>query len=150
MESTLNILAWNIQRGVATKLSDENFLSVIKPCDVCILTECWFPDQFDSTDYELDEFNMFTYRRNKCRGGGICILIKKSFEAKINVVKCSEDSLIWLRIDSSILTQNNDLYLCCAYIPPEGNAFYGHYNCDLYETLETDLMYYSDLGESGA
>ena len=113
------------------------------------MTECWFPEQFDSQDYDLDELNIFVYKRNKCRGGGICILIKKSFESKITVDKCSEDSLVWLKIDRSISTQNKDFYLCCTYHPPEGNNFYGHYDCNIYEILETDLMFYPSVGSFG-
>ena len=101
---------------------------------------------YEATDYDIDEFNIIMLKRTKCRGGGICILIKKWLELKVKLVKQIEDSLIWLKLDRSFFSESSDIYLCCAYIPPEGNQYYQHYDCDLFDILENDLELFSRSG----
>ncbi len=38
------------------------------------------------------------------------------------------------------------LYLCCAYIPPEGSQFYIKYDIDLIDMLTQDIETYLRLG----
>ena len=38
--------------------------------------------------------------------------------------------------------------MCCAYIPPAGNSYYTHYECDLFECLESDLEFFANKGVS--
>ena len=102
------------------KKNDPNFLSIIKGNDINILTECWFSKQFNPLEYDLSDFHVIVIERTKCKGGGICIMIKKSFQHKINLVRTTEDSLVWLKLDKTLFKNDQDLYLCCAYIPPAG------------------------------
>ena len=148
-KSAITIKAWNVQRGLERKLKDNSFLSILKSCEIAVLSECWLTDNFDASEYELDAYKIIALKRSKCRGGGICILIKKRLEQKVSLIKQSEDSLIWLKLDSSLFTDGTHMYLCCAYIPPEGNKYYNYYDCDLFDLLESDLELYSGFAKVG-
>ena len=73
-------------------------------------------------------------------------MIKKYIQYKISLVRTTEDSLVWLKLDKSLFENDQDLYLCCAYIPPAGNSYYTHYDCDLFECLESDLEFFANKG----
>ena len=142
----MTIRAWNVHRALERKLNYSNFLASIKECDITILTECWFSNEFVTSDYDLTDFHSIVVQRKKCKGGGICVLIRNSLKQKISMVKLTEDSLVWLKFDKSMFTNDRDLFICCAYIPPEGNSFYTHYDCDLFDKLESDIEYFSNQG----
>ena len=142
----MSIRAWNIQRALVRKLNDSNFLSFIKGNDTNILRECWFSKQFDPSDYDIKDSHVITIGRTKCKGGGICILIKKCIKHKISFVKTTEGSLVWLKLDNPLFKNEQGLYLCCAYISPAGTPYYTHYDCDLFERLESDLEFFSNKG----
>ena len=96
---------------------------MIRSNDIVVLTECWFTDDCEISDYDLNDFNNIVIKRTKCRGGGICILIKKWLERKITFIKQIKDSIVWLKLDSSLFHNNSDIYLCCAYVPPEESQY---------------------------
>ena len=74
----MSIRAWNIQRALERKLNDPHFFSIIKGNDIYnILTECWFSKLFNPLEYDISDFHVTVIEKSKCKGGGICIMIKK-------------------------------------------------------------------------
>ena len=82
-------------------------------------------------------------KRTKCKGGGVCVLTKKVLQLKVLFVKQIEDSVIWLKLDRSLFNKDSDIYLCCAYVPPEGSQYYQYYDCDLFDILEKEIELFS-------
>ena len=51
-----------------------------------------------------------------------------------------------VKLDKCLFENEQDLYLCCAYIPPAGNSFYTHYDCDFFKCLESHLEMFANKG----
>jgi hypothetical protein len=38
-------------------------------------------------------------------------------------VKTCVDSIVWLKVDKSIMNNDEDLFICAIYVPPDKNVF---------------------------
>lgn len=129
-------------------MQDQDFLDIIKDCDICFLSECWLNQQFDQDNYDLNNFKTHYFRREKCKGGGLFLMYNEKFAEFIKVEKVTADSLLWIKISNKLLISDSDLYLCFAYIPPEGSLFYTKYDIDLFDAFLNDLELYAKLGST--
>lgn len=129
-------------------MQDQDFLDIIKDCDICFLCECWLNQRFDQDNYDLNNFKTHYFRRKKCKGGGLFLMYNEKFAEFIKVEKVTADSLLWIKISNKLLICDSDLYLCFAYIPPEGSLFYTKYDIDLFDAFLNDLELYAKLGST--
>jgi hypothetical protein len=66
------------------------------------------------------------------------------------------DTVIWLKLDQSLVSSLGDVYSACVYIPPNGSTFYQKYDCDLFNDLEYHIVDYMSrdkvilIGDSNA
>jgi hypothetical protein len=142
----LSIRAWNVQRGIRNKLSDPEFLQIIKDCDIGFYSECWLPEGFCADSFSLEGFKTVPVQRQKCRGGGLLLIYRENISHKITIDKICQDSIVWVTIDKTCFSDMTGLFLCCCYIPDEGSVFYDKYGCDIYELILSDMESYSKLG----
>ena len=140
---TLNICSWNISKGLLRKLSDSNFVNLVNKYDILRLNECWLkcPDEFELKGY----VHKYLFRK-KCNGGGVVVFYKKWLNPYISIVKCCSDSMIWFKIDKSILFSEFDLYVCAIYMPPDRNIYYRKYNVDVFDVLQENIEHFSAYG----
>ena len=128
---------------MARKLEDENFIRILREYDVLCLSECWVkcPNNFDLSGYEKK--HVF---REKCNGGGVVLFYKKCLSQYIEIIKECADSMIWFKFDKSLMLNNQDLYMCTVYIPPDRNMYYRKYNCDVFDILQEQIEHFSSQG----
>ena len=140
---TLNICSWNISKGLLRKLSDSNFVNLVNKYDILCLNECWLkcPDELKLKGYA----HKYLFRE-KCNGGGVVVFYKKWLNPYISIVKCCSDSMIWFKIDKSILFSEFDLYVCAIYMPPDRNIYYRKYNVDVFDVLQENIEHFSAYG----
>jgi hypothetical protein len=58
-----------------------------------------------------------------------------------------QDTVIWLKLDQSLVPSLGDVYLACVYIPPNGSTFYQKFDCDLSNDLEYRNVDYMSRGK---
>ena len=139
----MKVCSWNISKGLIRKLADAEFQHEIADYDILCFNECWVkcPKEFEIAGYEKNYV-----QRKKCNGGGVIVFHKKWLNSYLEVLKCCADSMIWLKISNSIMSDCKDLYLCAIYVPPDKNIFYRKYDCDVFEVLQEHIEHYGALG----
>ena len=111
------------------------------------MSECWIENTFE---YEIPGFNCRYVPRKLCRskqGGGMALLIKNELEQYLEIVDVYFDTIIWLKLDGTALGMNENLYICCTYIPPDKSSFFKQYNCDIFYELENQIADFSEKGQ---
>ena len=68
--------------------------------------------------------------------GGMAIIFKTSFEGKLKIIPTGSDYIMWLRLDKSLLSTEEDRVFRILYIPPVQSRFL---NEDEYFRLETEI-----------
>ena len=129
-----------MNRNLAQKICDNDFCAVISDYDIIFLSECWIqPGTILNCDLLDNEFECKTFPRLKCKGGGLVLLYRKTLCNILSLVKCVEDTLVWLKIEQQV---QPDIYVCFAYIPHEHNVYYNKYNCDLFDCILDDMSFF--------
>jgi hypothetical protein len=82
----------------------------------------------------------------KLYGGGVVVSYRKCLSQYIKFVTCCTDSMIWYKFDKSVMLNDEELYMCTSYLPPDRNVFYRKYNCDGFEILQEQIEYFWTLG----
>jgi hypothetical protein len=80
--------------------------------------------------------------RERCNGGGVVVFNRQCLSQYIKFVACCADSLIWYKFDKSAMLNDEDLYMCTSFIPPDRNVFYRKYICDVFQILQEQIEYF--------
>ena len=87
-----------------------------------MFTECW-TNQFSEitvNNFEAFVLNRQENKRNSKRNsGGIILYIRNKYVSNDTLVFTSHDDILWVNISSSVLSLNNDLYICLCYVIPD-------------------------------
>ena len=88
--------------------------------DIIVGTESWLTDQHLSTEIFSDECKVFRHDRNKCKGGGVFVLVRNHFETteseELKVDFNCEMIYVHLKV-----TGNSSLYMGAFYRPPDSD-----------------------------
>ena len=90
--------------------------------------------------------------KNKRSSGGVVILFKKSLQKGITKLNSDVSDTLWAKLDKHFFGFEDDVYLCCCYIPPQNSTFYNTTNnkgdqIDQFVQLESEVAKYSLQGE---
>ena len=110
-------------------------MKIIKDSDICFLNEFWLNQAFDQGDYDLAGFKAHYFSRTYCKGGGLFLMYQTKLSEFINIEKVTADSLLWIRINTTLFDSDSDILLCCAYVPPYGSFFYRKSRLDIFHEL---------------
>ena len=73
--------------------------------------------------------------------------IRNEFCDGIKVVDKNSKSFIWIEHDQTLFSLETNIHACFTYIPPRDSKYYKIAEIDPFETLESGVRRYSDLGE---
>ena len=133
-----------MNRNLEQKICDRDFCELISGYDIIFLSECWIlPGTSLKCDLLDNEFECKCFPRLKGKGGGLVVLYRKSLGKTVSIVKCIEDTLVWLKIEQRV---HSDTYICFAYIPPDHNIYYTKYNSDLFDCIADDMSVFAQNG----
>jgi hypothetical protein len=90
-------------------------------------------------DIKLSGYEKKHIFQENCNGGGVVVFYGKWLSQYIKFVTCCADSMIWYTFDKSIMLNDEDLYMCSSYVPPDRYVFYTKYNCDGFEILQEQI-----------
>lgn len=122
-------------------------MNFLKTYDVIFLSECWMNKDFC---FDTDNFvcKSFPRLKSKCiQGGGMFLMIKNTLAQFISICECMFDTLVWLKFHKKLFDFNEDVYMCCAYIPPSNSSHHALYDCELFRVLENSITTYSTKGK---
>jgi hypothetical protein len=110
------------------------------------LSECWINKTFNET---IDGYKILSFPRYKSKtvqGGGIVILIKDIYASLVSVEEVYHDTIVWVKIDASLSSNNQDIFYAFVYLPPPNSVFYQQYQCDIFSDFEYQIAKYMLLG----
>ena len=144
MKKQLTISAWNI-RGLGEKLTDNNFIENINS-DINVLLETWKGESKELNIHEYLTINKIRKKKSKAKrhSGGIIVLYKKELHKGLHYIENGTKSpnRLWIKLDKNYFGLNDDIYICCVYIPPVTST---HYDEDFLH-LENEINIFSNKG----
>lgn len=119
------------------------------------LTETW---NSSVLNVNLENYECFSCPRPKYNkkakrhSGGIVVYYKKQYFGHIKLISKDSKGVLWLKLNKSFFGCINDIYLCCAYVPPEDSNVYKQRDSPLFEfdyfnLISDGLRMYSELGD---
>ncbi len=156
----LKVLTWNVRSiHMANALGHKKLKSSIKDVydkfvshDIICLQETWCTDA-EARSMEDENFKVLysnrKYRdpRAKRISGGVIVLVKKELWKGVKKVMSSSDDVLWVKLDRKFFKRERDMYLACAYLPPQKSSIFSWYDVDVCEMLELDVIRYSNQGD---
>ena len=107
------------------KLYDDMLGPFLKLHDVIFVTETWAweSDYFNLEGYVYHNFNRKSKHANaKRNSGGIGIFIRRELKEGIEIKKCINDVVVWVKLNGKFFGTIRDIYIAIAYIVPEGST----------------------------
>ena len=118
-ESGLKILVWNCNGLTNDKITEQEFIDLIKSSDITILSESW-TNNFSEINIDgylcHNLYRKFRHRNAKRNSGGIVVYINEKLSEGISIVKNNFDTIVWLKIDNTFFSLNSNVYLCELYL----------------------------------
>ena len=149
MGEQLNILSWNCNGLSTDKKENIDFVKYLTKYDIIFLYETWCSN---SSVIELNEyksinlFRKFQHKKAKRNSGGIVVYLKDYLVPGIELVRNDFDTIIWLKLKKDFFQFSEDIYLSGVYIWCENSPAYNVHNVDLFQVLEDDINFFSNIG----
>ena len=131
--------SWNMCGLYDYKLCDDMLGPFLKLHDVIFVTETWAwdNDYFNLEGYVYHNFNRKSKHANaKRNSGGIGIFIRRELTEGIEIKKCINDVVVWVKLIGKFFGTVRDIYIAIAYIVPEGST---HAHRDAFALLHNDI-----------
>ena len=124
--------------GLVNKLKYPDFLEKINMYDIIGFSETKLrSDRTDPVDTNsIDNFTIFhKFRKHKNfnSSGGLSVAFRNQHVAKIKMLNCNNDDMIWLQLGTSI----DPLLVLFIYNPPESSPYA---QPDFFNTLEMEIL----------
>ncbi len=144
-KQNLSISSWNIH-GIKEKLDNDLFLKRMNIFDINIVLETWHGVH---ENISIKGYNSLSKARPKNKkawrcSGGICIFYKNTLSNSIEEINCKHNSpnVLWFKLNKIFYNLKVDLYVCAAYIPPEGSPYFK----DDFSVIQSNVNELRNLG----
>jgi exonuclease III len=145
----VSVLSWNIHGLTDLKRSSSEFTNILSSFDICFLFETWTKLSSNITldgYLSFNFFRKFQHRNARRCSGGIAIYIKDHLKNGIEIIRNHYDTIIWIKLNHAFFNTARDIYICGSYIWGEDSPVYNTINVDLFDILENDITYFSEIG----
>lgn len=155
--SSIKILSWNlkgvkekIHGDIVHKLNEQDIQQYMNKYDIVFIEETHL-DKENKDNIYITGFGRGQHfirpKRKKATSasGGISLFIKEHLQQKITILPRSNCDIVWLQIKNKN-TRGADLFIGCAYIPPETSSFGREFTSKVWDKLEEDLEELSSKG----
>ena len=134
------------------KLKSAEFQHIFDSHDVILFTECW-TNQFSEitvNNFEAFVLNRQENKRNSKRNsGGIILYIRNKYVSNDTLVFTSHDDILWVKISSSVLSLNNDLYICLCYVVPDESSRQALIETNIFDRILESVVYIESKAQTG-
>ncbi|MES9884415.1 MAG: reverse transcriptase family protein, partial [Sedimenticola sp.] len=125
------------------KLHSPEIIHLFETSDLVIFTETW-TDNF--SELNVDGFEFCALHREiknpkaKRNSGGIVVYVRNALVDGNTFLTCVSDSHIWLKLSSNSFAFENDLYICAAYVIPEGSSRQSAIESDVFSDISNYMI----------
>ena len=143
---TLRFTLMNVQGLVSrrtNKLKTDEMQKKIDNSDVVMFTETWTNDL--SNNFEPFVLNRKEQKKkSKRNSGGIILYLRSTFVSNDTLVFLDNEDFLWIKISKSILSTENDLYICLCYIIPENSSRQSMNESNVFDRLLDSVVFIED------
>jgi hypothetical protein len=113
--------------------------------DVLACSETWI---WPNDSIEIDNFVNWDYQRlvihpnAKRNSGGISIYVKQSILPHVSPLKSSNDNIVWVKFNTSLMGTDRPVAIAFVYFPPSDSTHSVDQN--FFNTLEHDIATYQE------
>ncbi len=153
--NSLSFGVWNIN-GLVTKAFnktiDDVFLTAVGSHDMFFIVETHL-NQEKSNSIAIQGYHGYFLNRPrnskaKKDSGGVALFVKHNIRRGIKILNDHVNaSYMWVQLKKDFFGFKNDIYLCCAYIPPHNSTYQCSNDCDILADIGTDIAQYSREGQ---
>ena len=79
--------------------------------------------------------------------GGLSIYAKHYLKDKLEIIEENSNCLLWLNLSAEQFSFNENVYICCVYIPPSDSRIFRTADFNYRDEIEKDIELYSNLGK---
>ena len=123
--NSLKCVCWNID-GLASKLSDDDFIPYMHPIDIVCLIETFLDDTFHLTNHFCNYVKYLSpaikHSNMGRRSGGLLVLVKKRLETFVSKIELSAEQILALKISKELIHSDQAVVVVVVYIPPQGDS----------------------------
>jgi hypothetical protein len=120
--------------------------------DICLLTETWTNER---SNLELPGYVSYCFHRKRHKkakrdSGGLAVFIKLAISKGVSVIKNREDNVVWLKLDKTFFSLENDVLLSLCYVVPSVSSRQRDLDTDIFDDLVNDMAHFKNMySESG-
>ena len=78
---------------------------------------------------------------SKRNSGGIILYIRNKYVSNDNLMFTSHDDILWVKISSSTLSMENDLYICLCYVVPDSSSRQALLETNIFDRILESVVY---------
>jgi exonuclease III len=137
-------MCWNVN-GLATKLTDPDFVHFVTSYDICCLTETFSLPNFDFSvcfgDFIVLHSPAEKLTRHGRPSGGTVLMYRKELDSLISEVKTEFANILCVKISKTLFNSNKDVFCIGMYNHPTNSIYYNgkDFLCSL-ELLEQFML----------
>ena len=123
-DDRFSFMHWNVN-GLMTKIIDNNFMTFVSSFHFVCFVETFIEtlnDDVFSNHKVFCQPSLKLSRAGRPSGGVVC-LIRKEVMGHVRQIKVNGNYLLFV-IDKALFGLSKDVLYVCAYVPPEGSAYY--------------------------
>lgn len=127
-------------------------MNFVSNFDLLFFSETW---QRNNSKFEINGYNsIFVPRKESLRNnrskrghGGVCLFYRDHLHKGIFLEEIDENGIIWIKLCKHFFGLEQDIFVCCLYIPPSSSVYYTLHDVGFFEILEQKVSKYSELGK---
>ena len=136
---------------VRWKMHHKDFINVLETNDLVCVTETWLNKR--ESELICQEFRknfkvFYSCRRRdknaKSDSGGLLIFINNKLSEHVEIAQNNDEDILWLKVNNKLFPDNNDMYVCCAYISPKSSCRYTPDDTCKLDILDNDVLKYKN------
>ena len=77
--------------------------------------------------------------------GGLSIYAKHYLKDKLEIIDKNSNGLLWLKLSAEQFSFNENVYICCVYIPPSDSRIFRTADFNYWDEIEKGIELYSNL-----
>ena len=118
------------------------------------MSETWLNEKHSEnlSLHGFESIHVFGQKRTGVKkgrlSGGLSVYFKTELKKNISVIETNKSGILWLKLNKTLLSSNNDLYICHVDIPPPGSKVLLDKDFDFFEEIEKGIEKYNKLGNT--
>ncbi|MCG8048238.1 MAG: reverse transcriptase family protein [Candidatus Thiodiazotropha endolucinida] len=87
-------------------------------------------------------------KNSKRNSGGVLVYIRDKYVTKDTLVYSSDDDILWVKISNSVLSLQDDLYICLCYVTPDDSSRQSMVESNIFDRLLDSVLHVENKSQN--